>query len=201
MRRQVILLVILAGLTACGPWIITPETPETPADASAAGFADERALLAERFELDEQAFVATEDGLVFVVESGDELHLLLSRDGNTEEIETLARLERREIPEGTSSVSSHVIACPDVAINVRYYLFGQDTREMTRMMIGLDAIGGQVVDGLWLMAIRDDQIAPDQRWEVRDALGIAPMEGGTGAFFQSDRPPNDGQSTLCQAVH
>ena len=204
MRRQVILLVILAGLTACGPWIITPErpeTPETPADASAAGFADERALLAERFELDEQALVATEDGLVFVVESGDELHLLLSRDGNTEEIETLARVERREIPEGTSSVSSHVIACPDVAINVRYYLFGQDTREMTRTMIGLDAIGGQVVDGLWLMAIREDEIAPDQRWEIRDALGIASMESGTGAFFQSDRPPNDGQTTLCQSVH
>ena len=185
MRRQVILLVILAALAACGPWTITPE--------------DHRALLAEQFELDELAFVATDDGLVFVVESGDELHLLLSRDGNTEEIEILARVERHEVPEETSSVSSHVVACPDGAINVRY--FGQDTREMTRTMIGLDAIGGQVVDGLWLMAIRDDEIAPDQRWEVRDALGIAPMESGTGAFFQSDRPPNDGQSTLCQAVH
>ena len=103
MRRQAILLVILAGLTACGPWIITPErpeTPETPADASAAGFADERALLAERFELDELAFVATDDGLVFVVESGDELHLLLSRDGSTEKIEILARVECHEVPEG-----------------------------------------------------------------------------------------------------
>ncbi len=187
MRRQVILLVTLAALTACGPWTITPE--------------DHRVLLAEHFELDEEAFVATDDGLVFVVESGDELHLLLSRDGHTEEIEILARVQRHEIPEGTSSVSSHVVACPDGAINVRYYLFGQDTREMTRMMIGLDAIGGQVVDGLWLMAIRDDEIAPDQRWEVRDALGIAALEAGTGAFFRQDRPPNDGPSTLCQAVH
>ncbi len=204
MRRQAILLVILAALTACGPWIITPETPETPetpAGASAAEFADERALLAEQFELDELAFVATDDGLVFVVESGDELHLLLSRDGNTEEIEILARVERHEVPEGTSSVSSHVVACPDGAINVRYYLFGQDTREMTRTMIGLDAMGGQVVDGLWLMAIRDDEIAPDQRWEIRDALGIAPMESGTGAFFRQDGPRDDGSSTLCQAVH
>lgn len=187
MSRQVILLVILAALVACGPWIITPE--------------DHRALLAEQFELDELAFVATDDGLVFVVESGDELHLLLSRAGNTEEIEILARVERHEVPEGTSSLSSHVVACPDVAINVRYYLFGQDTRDMTRTMIGLDAIGGQVVDGLWLIAIRDDEIAPDQRWEIRDALGIAVMESGTGAFFQSDRPPDDGQSTLCQSVH
>lgn len=186
MRRQVILLVILAALVACGPWIITPE--------------DHRALLAERFELDEEVFVATDDGLVFVVESGDELHLLLSRDGNAE-IEILARVERHEVPEGTSSLSSHAVACPDGAINVRYYLFGQDTREMTRMMIGLDAIGGQVVDGLWLMAIRDDEIAPDQRWEIRDALGIAPMESGTGAFFRQDGPRDDGPSTLCQAVH
>ncbi len=177
------------------------ETPETLAEASAAEFADGRALLAERFELDEEAFVATDDGLVFVVESGDELHLLLSRAGNTEEIEILARVERHEVSEGTSSLSSHVVAWPDGAFNGRYYLFGQDTREMTRTMIGLDAIGGQVVDGLWLMAIRDDEIAPDQRWEIRDALGIAPMESGTGAFFQSDRPPDDGQSTLCQAVH
>jgi hypothetical protein len=204
MRRQSILLVILAELTACGPWIIKPErseTPETPADASAAGFADERALLAERLELDEQAFLATDDGFVFVVESGDELHLLLSRAGNTEEMEILARVERREIPEETSSVSSHVVACPDGAINVRYYLFGQDTSYRTRRMFGLEAIGGQVVDGLWLMAILDDEIAPDQRWEIRDALGIAPMESGTGAFFLPDSPRGDGPSTLCEAIH
>jgi hypothetical protein len=39
----------------------------------------------------------------------------------------------------------------------------------------------QSFDGPWLMAIVNDEIAPDQRWEVRDALGITMLQSGTGA--------------------
>lgn len=201
MRARPALTLMLMVLAGCGPWVITPETPAPSQAASVAAFADARTSLATRFELDERAFVATADGLVFVVETGDELHLLLSRAGNTEEVEVLARVERHEVPEGTSSGSSHVVACPDGVMRVRYYLFGQDTRETTRTMIGLEAIGGDVVDGLWVMAILGEEIAPEQQWEIRDALGIASMERGTGALFQMDGAREDEQSTLCESLH
>ncbi|MDQ3691312.1 MAG: hypothetical protein M3406_15035 [Chloroflexota bacterium] len=201
MRVRPILPAILGLAAGCGPWIITPETSTPSVSPSAPAFADERVLLAAQFDVDPQALVPTADGLVFVVEAGDELHLLLSRAGNTEEIEVLARVERFEIADNASGGSSNVVACPVGTLQVRYYLFGQDTRELTRVMVGLEALGGDVVEGLWVMAILDDEITLDQQWEIRDGLGIAPMESGTGAHFLADGTGGDGHTTLCESLH
>lgn len=201
MQARLMLLLILAGIAGCGPWIITPESSTPSASPSAPAFAAERALLASLFDLDPRAFVPTPDGLVFAVEAGDELHLLLSRAGNTEEIEVLARVERLEIADNASGGSSNVVACPAGTLEVRYYLFGQDTRQITKAMVGLEALGGEVIDGLWVMPILNDEIGPDQPWEIRDGLGIAPMESGTGAHFLADGTDDDGHSTLCESLH
>ena len=201
MRARLILLTILGVVAGCGPWIITPETPSPSAPPSEPAFADERAVLAARFDLDPRAFVPTPDGLVFVVEAGDELHLLLSRRGNTQELDVLARVERFEIADNASGGGSNPVACAAGTLEVRYYLFGQDTRQITMTMIGLEALGGEVIDGLWVMPILNDEIGPAQPWEIRDGLGIAPMESGTGAHFLTDAAGGDGASTLCDAVH
>ncbi|MEO7295550.1 MAG: hypothetical protein ABIZ57_05365 [Candidatus Limnocylindria bacterium] len=200
MRARLILLAILGAVAGCGPWIITPETPSPSAQPSEPAFADERAVLAARFELDPRAFVPTPDGLVFVVEAGDELHLLLSRAGNTQELDVLARVERFDIADNASGGSSKPVACSAGTLRVRYYLFGQDTRQITKTMIGLEALGGEVIDGLWVMPILDEKIAADQPWEIRDSLGIAPIESGIGAHFLADGTGDDGRSTLCESL-
>lgn len=51
MRARLILLAILGLVAGCGPWVITPETPTPSASPSEPAFADERALLAARFDL------------------------------------------------------------------------------------------------------------------------------------------------------
>lgn len=201
MRPFLALLPALALMAGCGPWIITPPTSAPAATATASTWADAVEVLAERFDLDERAFVTTADGLVFVADRGDELQLLLSRAGNTEQIEILATVQRPDTPDDSSGFSSFVVACPEGATNVRYYLFGEDTGDLARTMTGLDAVGGEVVDGRWLMAIVNDEIAPDQRWEIRDALGTTLLQSGTGALFLSDEEVEGGQSTLCRSVH
>ncbi|MDQ3689805.1 MAG: hypothetical protein M3406_07200 [Chloroflexota bacterium] len=74
------------------------------------------------------------------------------------------------------------------------------TRGRSRRQCGLEALGGQVINRLWVMPILDDEISADQRWEIRDSLGIGLMQSGTAALFLSDEP-RDGQSTLCQSTH
>jgi len=201
MRSRLMPLAVLALMAGCGPWIITPATPTPTPTASPAKWADERAVLAERFDLDERAFVATADGLVFVADRGDELQLLLSRAGNTAQIEILASVPRTGMLDDSSGFSSYVVACPEGAAKVRYYLFGEDTRDLAWTMTGLEAIGGEVVDGRWLMGIVNDEIAADQKWEIRDALGITMLQSGTGALFLSDVEIDPGQSTLCRSIH
>lgn len=198
--------VATALLAGCGPWIIEQPPPMPTAEPSPSS-PDEaaRARLAAIWELDPRAIVSTADGFVFVVRApagDDELHLLLSRAAESEHLDILARVETPSIPEGVSGGGSFAVVCPENAgLEVRHYLFGQDTREVTRVMEGLTALGGEVVDGLWVLAITDDEIAPDQPWRIVDPLGMAPMESGTGRLFQADGETAGDPGDLCQVTH
>ena len=202
MRNRWILAAMLAAvLTACGPWVIEQPTPmPTPAPSVGAGVAPEIGLLAERFGLDPRRFVTTEDGFVYVDEFEGDLLLLLSRDGNPIVTEVLARAEVEPLPSGATGGNSFAVRCPRAGLEVRYYVFGEDSSGTTREMRGLEALGGEVVDGMWLLAIIDEGIAPDQRWSVLDAQGRLTTEG-IGAFFEGDAASSSDHSTLCELVH
>jgi hypothetical protein len=199
MRRQLGSGLLALVLPACGPWIIEqPTQPPSSPTASVAPDQEARRGVAEMFDVDPSALVATEDGFVFVARLGDELHLLLSREGATENVEVLARVVD-DLPPDASGGSSFAVVCPAGSLGVRYYLFGQDTREVTRVTRGLSGIGGEVIDGLWLLAITDDEIAPEQRWEVVDPLGIGGFQSGSGELFVADGETfGEGDSLLCE---
>lgn len=198
MRNRSILPAMLASaLAGCGPWVIEQPTPIPSVEASAT-VAPQLGLLAERHELDPRRFVTTEDGFVYVDEFEGDLLLLLSRHGNPDVAEVLARTQVEPLPSGAAGGSMFGVRCPRAGLDVRYYVFGEDTSGTAKEMRGLDALGGEVVDGLWLMAILDEEIAPEQRWSVLDAQGRL-TTGGTGAFFEADAATN--HSTVCELVH
>jgi hypothetical protein len=178
-----ILALMLAG---CGTWIVEQPVVAPSPSPSVAPDADARAAVAGAFGLDPAALVATDDGFVFVVPANGELRLLLSRRGTTDRVEVLARVVDPAFPAADSGASSFAVVCPPGFSAVRYYLFGQDEREVTRVITGLTGVGGEVIDGLWVIAIADDEIAPERRWEIVDPLGVAGIESGTGARFVAD---------------
>jgi hypothetical protein len=198
-NRRILASVLAAVLAGCGPWVIEQPVP-TPIASVEAPVAPQLALLAERFEIDPERFLAMDDGFVFVIESGDELQLLLSRPGNPDAVDVLARTEVEPLASNVSRVSMFTVVCPAADLNVRYYLFGQDTNTLPKVMQGLDAVGGAVVDGLWVMAVLEDEIHPDQRWSILDAAG-RPSSGGTGAIFGTDATGTTSDSTLCEIPH
>lgn len=195
---RILLAMVAAVLSACGPWVIEQPTP-APIASTEATAAPQVALLAERLDFDPRRFVTTEDGIIYVDEFEGDLLLLLSRHGNPDVAEVLARAPRQELVD--SAFVSLAVVCPRAGLEVRYYLFGQDSRDITRVMSGLEAVGGDVVDGLWVVPILDDEIEPEQEWVVRDALGLGTIESGTGAFFHPDEAPSDEHDTLCTVVH
>lgn len=199
-NRPIRLALLSAVLAACGPWVIEQPTPMPPPPSTEASVASEAGLLAERLGLDARRFVTTEDGQVYVDEFEGDLLLLLSRHGNPDVAEVLARAEVEPLPSGAAGGSMFAVRCPRTELDVRYYVFGEDTGGTTRQMQGLDALGGDVVDGLWLMAILDEEIASEQRWSIVDAQGRL-TTGGTGAFFEGDAASNPDHSTVCALVH
>lgn len=199
MRRRSGPGLLAVVLAACGPWIIEQPTPSPSAPTPSVGPDEEaRRVVAEMLDVEPSALVATEDGFVFVARIGDELRLLLSRDGATGIIDVLARVVD-DLPPDASGGSSFAVVCPGGSLHVRYYLFGQDTREVTKVLTGLTALGGEVIDGLWLLAITDDEIAAGQRWEVVDPLGMAGFQSGSGELFVADGETiGEGDSVLCE---
>lgn len=199
MLRRVSTGVLATVLAGCGPWIIEQPTATPPSAPAAAPDEEARNAIAAAFELEPSALVATDDGLVFVARMDGELRLLLAREGDPNRVEVLARAEEVAVAPGTSGASSFAVVCPPDSVDVRYYFFGRDEREVTRVLTGLTGLGGEVVDGLWVLAITDDEIAPQQQWEIVDPLGMARMEAGTGARFASDgQTIGLGDSVLCE---
>jgi hypothetical protein len=198
MRRLLGFAIVAAGLAACGPWVIEQPTAEPPSATQTADGDAARALIAERFGIRPAALIATEEGYAFVVRSGEELQLLLSRDSTGSTIDVLARVEAAPFDDDRGGLSSFAVVCPTGSASVRHYLFGQDVREVERHLVGLIASGGEVVDGLWLLAIGEEEIAPDVEWELVDAAGTT-IESATGQRFAADGETIGlGDSVLCE---
>ncbi len=63
------------------------------------------------------------------------------------------------------------------------FVFGTAREEVSRVLLtGFDGEGGQVVDGAWVIALRDQELTPnDLHWTFVDAFG-AVLDSGTGIF-------------------
>ncbi len=63
------------------------------------------------------------------------------------------------------------------------WVYGTAPEAVSRVdLIGLDGEGGRVVDGAWVIVLRDCGLTPgDIEWEFLDALG-ATVESGVGIF-------------------
>lgn len=196
-RRLAVTFLSLA-LVACGPWVLEPVTqPPTDTMTPAPSNVADRERVARAFDLSPQALVETADGFVFVIRAPEtrELLLLLSRTERADAIDILGRINLADVPEGGSA--SMPVVCPEATgLTVRTYLFGQDPSVAKRVMRGLSATGGDVVNGLWVLAITDEPVDPNVRWSVTDELGLAELETGTGTFF-SDHTSSPGSDALC----
>jgi hypothetical protein len=70
------------------------------------------------------------------------------------------------------------------------WVYGTAPDTVSRVdLIGLDGEGGRVVDGAWVIVLRDRGLTPgDIEWEFLDALG-ATVESGAGIFPASSSVP------------
>ena len=61
--------------------------------------------------------------------------------------------------------------------------YGTAPPTVSRVVLqGLDAEGGQVVEGAWALVLREKDLTPDQmRWQFVDAFGRV-VDSGTGIF-------------------
>jgi hypothetical protein len=63
------------------------------------------------------------------------------------------------------------------------YFYGTAQANVSRVTVdGFDMEGGQVVEGAWVVVLREEDLAPDDiRWAFADAFGRS-IDSGTGIF-------------------
>lgn len=82
---------------------------------------------------------------------------------------------------GGEMVTHLVTMGGDTAHQWNSFFFGTAPKGASRVVVeSFTGTGGQVVDGTWVLAFRERELAPDQlRWRVLDAIG-GTISSGTG---------------------
>jgi hypothetical protein len=83
-----------------------------------------------------------------------------------------------------ASGSAHLISTAgETDAEWNSYFYGTASESVSRVSVeGLEGAGGQVVDGAWVLAFREKDLAPSElQWEFLDARGRI-IDSGTGLF-------------------
>ena len=83
---------------------------------------------------------------------------------------------------GTGASSAHLLSSGgDTGTEWNSYFYGTAPPSVSRVVLeDFDAVGGQVVDGAWVLVLREEDLTPDDmRWTFVDAVKRV-IESGTG---------------------
>jgi hypothetical protein len=124
-----------------------------------------------RLSMDRAAVARRDDTDVEVIEFREEDGVWMTQ-----------RLARFAIGSAASSLNL-VSLDGDTGDDWNTWVYGTAPESVSRVdLIGLDGEGGRVVDGAWVIVLRDRGLTPaDVEWEFLDALG-ATVERGVGMF-------------------
>lgn len=125
-----------------------------------------------------------------VVRLADDHAVAARRDGGQvvilELVGTSASWEVTQIgssPQSGPSSAQLISLGGDTGQEWNTFFYGTAPANVSRVVLeGYEAVGGQVVDGAWVLALREKDLTPDDmQWKHVDALGVT-VESGTGIF-------------------
>jgi hypothetical protein len=152
---------VLAGASSCLPTSLEHAvSSEEMSPAAIVRLSMDRAAVARRDGTDVEVFELREEDGAWVTQ----------------------RLARFSIGTATSSLNL-VSLDGETGDEWNTWVYGTAPETVSRVdLIGLDGEGGRVVDGAWVIVLRNRGLTPDDiHWEFLDALG-ATVESGVGIF-------------------